>query len=135
MKKLFYISFFLIILLSISYTQTVYITKTGSKYHSEGCSYLKKSSYAISLKDAIDRGYTACSRCDPPSAIINYKNNNDIDKGVLKNKTKSNTDTTAIMKNVNKQIYYGRCQAITKKGTQCKRNAQPGSKYCWQHNK
>jgi hypothetical protein len=26
-----------------------------------------------------------------------------------------------------------RCQAITKKGTQCKRNAKPGSNYCWQH--
>lgn len=29
----------------------------------------------------------------------------------------------------------GRCQAITKKGTQCSRNAQPGSAYCWQHKK
>ena len=27
----------------------------------------------------------------------------------------------------------GRCQATTKAGTQCKRNAQPGSKYCFQH--
>lgn len=26
-----------------------------------------------------------------------------------------------------------RCQATTKKGTQCKRNAKPGSDYCWQH--
>jgi hypothetical protein len=26
-----------------------------------------------------------------------------------------------------------RCQATTKKGTQCKRNAKPGSSYCWQH--
>ncbi len=27
----------------------------------------------------------------------------------------------------------GRCQAITAAGTQCTRRAQPGSKYCWQH--
>lgn len=27
-----------------------------------------------------------------------------------------------------------RCQAITKRGTQCKRNAK-GNSYCWQHNK
>lgn len=27
----------------------------------------------------------------------------------------------------------GRCQATTKKGTQCKRAAKPGSMYCWQH--
>ncbi|WP_308573167.1 hypothetical protein [uncultured Sanguibacteroides sp.] len=30
-------------------------------------------------------------------------------------------------------VYSGRCQATTKKGTQCKRNAQTGSRYCWQH--
>lgn len=27
----------------------------------------------------------------------------------------------------------GQCRGITKKGTQCKRNASPGSSYCWQH--
>lgn len=27
----------------------------------------------------------------------------------------------------------GRCQAITAKGTQCSRMADPGSNYCWQH--
>ena len=27
------------------------------------------------------------------------------------------------------------CKAITKKGTRCLRNAQLGSKYCWQHSK
>lgn len=30
------------------------------------------------------------------------------------------------------QTYSVRCQAITKKGTQCKRNARSGG-YCWQH--
>lgn len=29
----------------------------------------------------------------------------------------------------------GRCQAITKAGTRCKRKAEAGSKYCWQHKK
>lgn len=29
----------------------------------------------------------------------------------------------------------GRCQAITQAGMQCKRNAETGSKYCWQHKK
>lgn len=42
---------------------TVYITKSGSKYHRSGCSYLSKSKIAISLSDAKTRGYTACSRC------------------------------------------------------------------------
>lgn len=29
--------------------------------------------------------------------------------------------------------YVGRCNATTKKGTRCKRNASSGSRYCWQH--
>ena len=29
--------------------------------------------------------------------------------------------------------YVGRCNATTKAGTRCKRNASSGSKYCWQH--
>jgi hypothetical protein len=33
----------------------------------------------------------------------------------------------------NYQSYSGRCQATTKKGTQCKRSASAGSNYCWQH--
>ena len=45
---------------------TVYITRTGAKYHGAGCSYLRRSSIPISLKDAVQRGYTPCSRCNPP---------------------------------------------------------------------
>ena len=43
--------------------QTVYITGTGSKYHRDGCQYLRKSKHAISLSDAEARGYTPCSKC------------------------------------------------------------------------
>jgi hypothetical protein len=45
---------------------TVYITKTGSKYHRDGCRYLSKSKIAITLKQAKDSGYTPCSVCKPP---------------------------------------------------------------------
>lgn len=44
----------------------VYITRTGKKYHIEGCNYLKGSKIPISLEDACKRGYAPCSRCDPP---------------------------------------------------------------------
>lgn len=44
---------------------TVYVTRTGEKYHRDGCSYLK-SRIAISLQDAVNQGYTPCSRCQPP---------------------------------------------------------------------
>jgi len=29
----------------------------------------------------------------------------------------------------------GQCEALTTKGTRCKRKAVPGSRYCWQHQK
>lgn len=48
------------------YSQTVYVTDTGDKYHREGCSYLL-SSNPITLRQAINRGYTPCSRCNPPT--------------------------------------------------------------------
>lgn len=47
--------------------QTVYITRTGKKYHSGSCRYLSKSKIPISLKAAVDRGYTPCSVCGPPT--------------------------------------------------------------------
>jgi competence protein ComEC len=46
--------------------QTVYITKTGKKYHTGTCRYLSKSKISISLKDAKAKGYTPCSVCKPP---------------------------------------------------------------------
>ena len=46
--------------------QTVYITKTGKKYHTSSCRYLSKSKIPISLKDAKANGYTPCSVCRPP---------------------------------------------------------------------
>jgi hypothetical protein len=49
--------------------QTVYITKTGSKYHSDGCRYLSKSKTAIDLASAISKGYSACSVCKPTTQV------------------------------------------------------------------
>jgi endonuclease YncB( thermonuclease family) len=45
---------------------TVFITKTGKKYHQEGCPHLKGSKVPISLKDARAKGYEPCSVCRPP---------------------------------------------------------------------
>ena len=44
----------------------VYITETGVKYHRSYCQYLYDSKYAIDLEKAIARGYTRCSKCNPP---------------------------------------------------------------------
>ncbi len=44
----------------------VYITKTGKKYHSDWCRYLSKSKIETTLENAMNSGYTPCSKCGPP---------------------------------------------------------------------
>lgn len=44
---------------------TVYVTKTGGKYHRAGCGSLSRSQIAISREQAIANGYEPCGRCDP----------------------------------------------------------------------
>ena len=44
---------------------TVYITKSGTKFHRDGCSSLSKSKIAISYEDAVARGFQPCGRCNP----------------------------------------------------------------------
>lgn len=45
----------------------VFITKTGSKYHRETCSSLRKSSIESTLEEALGKGLEPCSKCNPPS--------------------------------------------------------------------
>lgn len=45
--------------------ETVYVTRTGSKYHRLSCRYLRQSRITISLKEA-KQSYTPCSVCKPP---------------------------------------------------------------------
>lgn len=42
---------------------TVYVTKTGAKYHRASCSSLRYSRRAMSRSEAIATGYVACKRC------------------------------------------------------------------------
>jgi len=46
-------------------TGTVYVTRTGKKYHAQGCRYLSGGAIPKSLSDAKTAGYTACSVCRP----------------------------------------------------------------------
>ena len=45
----------------------VYITQSGSKYHTQDCSHLSKSSIPITLSQAKEQGYEPCSVCEPPT--------------------------------------------------------------------
>lgn len=43
----------------------VYITKSGKKYHEDGCSHLSNSSIPVTLEQALQEGKEPCSRCHP----------------------------------------------------------------------
>ena len=49
---------------------TVYITNTGTKYHRSSCGSLWNSSNAVTLQQALNWGYGACQRCNPPTYIV-----------------------------------------------------------------
>lgn len=118
MKRVLFLSLFFIFSFH-ALAQTVYITNTGKKYHKESCRHLSQSKIEIDLKDAQSQGYGPCGTCKPGGSTVQSSTEK---KTNLKSGSSSTTKTTG-----------GRCQATTKKGTQCKRNAAPGSNYCWQH--
>lgn len=43
--------------------EIVYITQTGSKYHSSECRHLRQSRIQTTLEQAIDGGYDDCAHC------------------------------------------------------------------------
>jgi endonuclease G len=45
---------------------TVYITNTGEKYHTGRCASVRNSKTAVSLGEAVTKGYEPCKRCKPP---------------------------------------------------------------------
>ena len=47
-------------------SSTVYLTRTGSKYHKENCRYLSKSKIPIKLVD-VSPLHLPCSVCKPPT--------------------------------------------------------------------
>ncbi|MDQ3802960.1 MAG: hypothetical protein M3416_03790 [Acidobacteriota bacterium] len=44
---------------------TVYITRTGERYHRGSCRHLHSSKIPVSLREAKSRGYTPCKVCRP----------------------------------------------------------------------
>jgi len=41
----------------------VYITRTGNRYHKDGCRYLRQSRVPVAKSEAIKAGYTPCKVC------------------------------------------------------------------------
>ncbi|MEN9582309.1 MAG: hypothetical protein RL641_263 [Candidatus Parcubacteria bacterium] len=64
--------------------EVVYVTKSGTKYHKEGCSYLRGGGIEKKLSE-VENNYSPCSRC------FNAKSNDSAPK--QQNFSDSNTET------------------------------------------
>jgi len=93
----------------------IFITKTGKKYHLDGCRWLK-SRIPSTISGAVSKGLSPCKVCQPPTIDNTYS----VPSPIYKTKPKTTVSS-------------GRCLATTQKGTQCKRKSASGRNYCWQH--
>lgn len=99
--------------------QTVYVTKTGKKYHKSNCHYMKNSKTEITFEKAIDLHYTACLICKPTANVRSLD--------IRSTSTKSTTTPTI------KTTKSTQCTGKTKAGARCKRMTKSGNGRCYQH--
>lgn len=99
---------------------TVYITKTGEKYHNDGCSSLSKSKIQTTLQSAVDKGYEACKKCKPPkldtaSADTAVKTNvAAAPANVATPAAATNGDTTVYTTKSGKKYHADGCKSLSK---------------------
>jgi hypothetical protein len=126
-RKILFLALLLTFLVVNVFSQTVYITKTGAKYHTESCRYLSRSKISIDLADAIARGYGACSVCNPPTQV---SSSTTTQTKSTKAEVKSTTNQSS---STNSQSVSVQCSATTKAGARCKRMTKSSNGKCWQH--
>ncbi|MDR7131648.1 hypothetical protein J2X69_004012 [Algoriphagus sp. 4150] len=126
MYKLFHgLLFTIIFLFAVQLqAQTVFITKTGARFHKESCRYAK-TGWASDLAAAKKKGLTACLVCKPSS----------IETGEAKPIPLASEPKTIEPSKETKpaQATSTQCSATTKAGSRCSRKSAAGSSYCWQH--
>jgi len=110
-------------------TEKVYVTRTGTKYHRESCNSLRSSKIEMSLAEAAAR-YGPCANCRPPVPGAATPQQ---PAAAGPRETAPAVERPSTPAEAAPAPRSTRCQAITKKGTQCSRNAQAGTSYCWQH--
>jgi hypothetical protein len=107
---------------SLPLSVTVYVTATGTKYHTSACRYASAAT-AMLLSEAQTR-YQPCKVCGPPVGASTATASDSVAVG-----------QPAVSPRPTASSSGGQCTATTQKGTRCKRKASAGSSYCWQHGK
>jgi hypothetical protein len=80
---------------------------------------------------AITKKGTQCKRNAQAGSIYCWQHTRMYGTGSTESTTTTKSNQT--VQSSKSESENGQCQAITKKGTQCSRRAQAGSKFCWQH--
>ncbi len=112
-----YALFLLLFSSSKVFSQSVYKTPSGEKYHLASCRMVENVSAKLVGKDDISyHGLTPCSFCKPPA------------------KNKIITKLGLVGKAVGESISV-RCNGYTQKGTRCKHKTRLANVYCYQHTK
>ena len=118
--------------------QTVYVTRTGKKYHDAHCQYLRTSKIEITLSKALELGYDACSVCDPTTEVEDVADAAEADEATPASEKSDESNTPAPSSKpahpapTKKATASSQCSSLTKAGTRCKRAASANGR-CWQH--
>jgi methylphosphotriester-DNA--protein-cysteine methyltransferase len=72
MKRLYLLSY-LVFAYLFTFSQTVYISESGKKFHKKNCSVANTGKSGIALGEAQKRGYQACKVCKPDEAVEEKK--------------------------------------------------------------
>lgn len=117
--KLWMTILFILVTSVLVSAQTCYITKTGSKYHTEHCRYLKYSKYSTDLDTAIKYGYIACRVCKPTRQNLKRSS---LKGGYTQPSLNPQYNCTTVQ-----------CSGITQKGRRCKNRTKDCSGRCHHH--
>ncbi|WP_029231385.1 hypothetical protein [Butyrivibrio sp. VCB2006] len=94
---------------------TVYITKSGKCYHSDGCSSLSKSKIETTLQSAVDKGYKACSKCNP--VTLDSSSSKATDSTTAEKKSASSKKETATTSKASVSTSVGKATGKSSTGT------------------
>ena len=100
------------------HAQSVYVTKTGTKYHKESCFHLKDSKKEIEFKKVKTLNYSACKHCKP----IGFES-----------ETPKSSNLKPQVKSAPKNSGTVQCSGKTKAGARCKRKTTNSDGRCYQH--
>lgn len=122
--------------MKIFYALKIFVILLGLSISVEAMSQSKKElkNENYSLKIALQKSNDTIQQMKNSIDLLNQEIVSLKNKlSILNSKSVSNELNTNIEDKDKSDIEKKRCKAYTLKGTQCSRNAQPNSDYCWQH--